>query len=103
MQWLDVAPLVHDFRKAALHLLVKIARRSEQIPEFLYIQGVEVSDNARFSGGFGDVFKGTYRNRNEEIPVAVKRLKKSDSRNSSRSQVSLICPSVCHLEISEEP
>jgi hypothetical protein len=70
-QWLDVAPADHSFRRSAIHLLVKIASRSGQLPPSLFIENVIRDTSWRNTGGSGDVFCGTYMGNK----VAVKQLR----------------------------
>jgi hypothetical protein len=79
-QWLDVASPVHEFRRGALQLLVKISNRSGRLPESLFIRGLVVEDVPLVHGGFADVFRGSYLG----VPVAVKRLRVLEDDKSAR-------------------
>jgi hypothetical protein len=61
-------------RREVLSLVVKLAGASSQIPSSLFIHGVSIIDVERGpwkTGGFGDIYRGTYR----DTAVVAKRLR----------------------------
>jgi hypothetical protein len=68
-QYLDLIPQAHPRRTGALHLIVKLAHRSEQLPRSLYVEDVALSHGRYDCGGFADVYEGMLENR----AVAIKK------------------------------
>jgi hypothetical protein len=58
-QYLDVIAEDHPRRRCAIHLMIKLAYRSERLPPSLYHNDVVISPGATYKfGGFGDVYQG---------------------------------------------
>jgi hypothetical protein len=69
-QYLDVISEEHPRRRGAIHLIIKLAHRSEQLPRSLYVEDITLPENASYEcGGFGDVYQGALA----EQPIAVKK------------------------------
>jgi hypothetical protein len=68
-QYLDFIPQAHPRRTGALHLIVKLAHRSEQLPRSLYVEDVALSHGRYDCGGFADVYEGML----EDRAVAIKK------------------------------
>jgi hypothetical protein len=79
LQWMDQFP-EHSGRYKILRALMKVAVAQREMPGYLYIKGLQVTAQQRqqpvASGGFGDVYQGSYQGK----PVAVKRLVKCDGK-----------------------
>jgi hypothetical protein len=58
-QYLHVLPESHPRRRGAIHLLIKLADRSEQLSVSLFVEQVTFQpDSHPLYGGFGDVHLG---------------------------------------------
>jgi hypothetical protein len=64
-QWLDLEDPEHPARRRLLYLLIKLAAASQQLPTNIFLQGVDLGEarDPWRTGGFADIFRGTYRNR----------------------------------------
>jgi hypothetical protein len=72
-QWLDWCP-AHELYHRVLHLLTRLARKTEQLPRSISIRAINLDgerDPFDTSGGFSDVFRGIYL----EKTVVIKRLR----------------------------
>jgi hypothetical protein len=59
LQYLHTIPEDHPRRRGAIHLLIKLAHGSEQLPISLFIEQVTLRSDIRpLYGGFGDVYLG---------------------------------------------
>jgi hypothetical protein len=63
----------HPWRRRVLYLLVKMAAANQALPEQLFLDGVFFDDvqHPWMSGGFADIFKGTFQG----IKVVGKRIR----------------------------
>jgi hypothetical protein len=69
LQYLDFIPEQHPRRRGAMHLLIKLAYHSQELPTSIYLNDVTVNREAPcMGGGFADVYRGFLDGR----PVAVK-------------------------------
>lgn len=86
-KWLDEAPADVPHRRNIIYLFVRLAERSGELPQSLFIRGVDIgsSRDPYRTGGFSDVFFGTYLGKN----VAVKRLRVSDEERTTVHAVSI--------------
>jgi serine/threonine protein kinase len=68
-------------------MLVKISARSGSLPPSLFVKGVQMglSPDCVYEGGFADVYRGNHIG----VPVAVKRLRRSDEAESHRVQLNI--------------
>lgn len=73
VQWLDQSANDHTLRRPVIYLLIKLASFSHQLPDSLYVAGVDIGAlrDPCCWGGFADVYKGIY----ESNQVAIKKLK----------------------------
>jgi hypothetical protein len=72
VQYLHVIPEHHPRRRGAIHLLIKLAHRSEQLPSSLFVEQLALRPDTRpLCGGFADVYMGILA----EETVAVKKLR----------------------------
>ena len=80
-QWLDNAPTDVPYRRNIIYMLIKLAERSGELPQSLFIRGVDIgsSRDPYRIGGFSDVYFGTYLGKR----VAVKRLRISDEEKTT--------------------
>jgi hypothetical protein len=72
-QWLTTFTTQNNFRRQVISILMKLCSASGVLPRDLFIHGVNLGDDRDpwASGGFADVFRGTYNGQD----VAVKRLR----------------------------
>jgi hypothetical protein len=82
-QWLDLSPVTEGFRAKAIDLLVRIAAKSRQSSQALFIHGVVMDPEPFHTGVYADVFHGTY----EGNRVALKRLRFAFSESSPAQMV----------------
>lgn len=71
-----------------IYLLVKLSSHSNQLPKSLFVEGIEIghSRDPTASGGFADIFCGTYAG----AKVAVKRLRICNHQKAEIYKVSLL-------------
>jgi hypothetical protein len=81
LQWLDAHPQ-HISRLRIIRLLVAIAHASRELPQTLFLTGVNISSrDPTIAGSSSDIFFGTYN----QQKIALKRLRLTN-RGTARSQ-----------------
>ena len=80
----------HELRRNAIYLLVRLAARSKQLPDSLFLEGVVVPEERSLAGfgGNADVFLGTYKD--QEVAIKVLRLDYNDSDGTDYYMVRLL-------------
>jgi hypothetical protein len=69
-QYLDPLPPDHPRRRSVIHIIIKLAHQSGQLPRSLFLENVQLVLHRDYQcGGFGDVYQATLNDQ----PVAVKK------------------------------
>ena len=58
-------------RQAALKMMIELAKRSDQFPPTLWLSDISLGEHLA-GGGYGEVYKGSWSNKNTLVPVALK-------------------------------
>jgi hypothetical protein len=83
-KYLDLISESHPFRRAATHLIIKLADCSGQLPSSLYVEDVTLVQDRRYHriGGYADVYKGSSPRLKDCI--AIKKPRGDDSAHQVR-------------------